>query len=197
MNRLKYNIVYGSGQMDHCRESGKGWRKEIGSWLNKELNCMFIDPYEKPVLHRDYSVIEDDKAFQARKEAIQAGNYKEARKLTKEMVSFDMRAVDKSDFLICYLNFNFRMCGTWDEVYRAADQRKPVLFMCEQGVSEMPPWLFGRFPTELFFESWNDLKSYLWTIDKAENFDTIDTLGNRWKFFDYDTLFGQVANVKT
>lgn len=175
--------------MDHYREEGKVWRLDMKERL-KALNIMFIDPYEKPVLHAGWSAFEDDKAFEQRKKLISEGQFQAARDSMKEVTAFDLRCVDRCDFLICHVDMRVRMCGTWDEIYRAADSHKPVLIMSATGVSDLPPWLFGRFPVEFFFESWDALWGYIQHIDGAEE---IDTLKNRWKFFDWSKLFEEVG----
>ena len=42
-----------------------------------------------------------------------------------------------------------------------------------------------RFPHQLFFDTWEQIKVYLNYIDTSNE---VDDLGGRWKFFDYEPL---------
>jgi hypothetical protein len=78
------------------------------------------------------------------------------------------------------------MCGSYHENCMAAYQRKPVIVCCKQGVSAIPNWVFSVSCCEMFFDNWQDVKDYINNVCFSEKVDTY----NRWRFFDYDKIFG-------
>lgn len=171
------------GPMDHDRESGREWREEMADWLITRGVIPF-DPYNKPVhaLHMDG--LEDDDCYDARRIAQNNGDWETVSEIMKPIVSIDLRMVDHADFIICNLDVEKRPCGTYDEIFMAAGQRKPVIIMCPQGKEAISPWLYGRLKHQLFFESWGDVRNYLDHINSDEDIDTL----NRWKFFDVEGM---------
>lgn len=189
-NRLKLMRFYLVGPMDYDRDSGREWREDIGEWLISR-KALPMDPYNKPMLDLHADGLEDDDNYEARKIAIASGDFAEARRLTKPVVSADLRMVDESSALICNLDLDKRPCGTWDETFMSAGQNKPIIIHCPQGVKNLPHWLFGRLNHECFFDTWPDVKKYLAHIDTDDNIDTL----NRWKFFDLEPLIRRVLNL--
>jgi hypothetical protein len=189
-NKLKYSKAYLVGPMDHDREAGKDWRITMADWLVEELGVIPFDPYNKP-LHRMHTMgLEDDDNYQLRKAAIARDDRAEARRLTKPIVSTDLRIVDHADFLVVNFDVDSHPGGTIDEMVTAANQNKPVIVMCPQGVNRIYDWFWGRLRPEIFFDSWNDVKEYLKHIAFD---DEVDDLG-KWKFFDIeDTILSIVS----
>ena len=189
INRLKLMKIYMAGNMDHDRVGGRVWREDMEEWLFSR-SAIPLNPYHKPV----HGIAEeDDDQYNRTRKAIIEGRYEDARQSMIDIVHIDLRMVDSSDALIVNINLDKRPCGSWDEIFMAASQNKPVLIHCAQGIRELPNWLFGRLPHELFFDSWNDMKTYLAHID---NDDIVDTVGRRWKFFDYSSLVERALRVK-
>ena len=110
----------------------------------------------------------------------------ELRLITKPIVHTDLRIVDNADAIICNLDVEKRPCGTYDETFTAADQNKPIVVYCPTGLGDIPDWMWGRIPHELFFDSWQAVMDYLDHIDKDPDEDI--NLLNRWKFFDWEPL---------
>ena len=189
-NRLKLMRFYEVGPMDWDREAGKPWRIELAKWL-KSRGALPIDPYLKPMLKIHLDAMEDDDGYERRKAAMQKGDRDTVRQIMKPIVHTDLRIVDHSDCIIANLDLDKRPCGTYDEIYMAANQNKPVIVYCPQGVKSIPDWLWGRLHPKLFFDSWSDVKEYLRHIDED---DDIDLLG-RWKFFDFEPLIREVLEI--
>lgn len=179
------------GPMDHDRESGRQWRDEMSDWLF-ERGAIPLNPYYKPVRIDHAEAFEDDDNYFARSEAIKIGDFDKARDMMKPVIETDLRMVDHSDVLVCNLDLDKRPCGTWDESITAANQNKPVIIRAVQGVKNLPPWMFGRFKHEMFFDEWSGVKQYLNHIDKDDN---IDMLG-KWKFFDYKPLVLRALGIQ-
>ena len=53
--------------------------------------------------------------------------YEELSGLMKTIRSVDLRLVDISDFLIVSLDLNTHPCGTYEEIFLANRQKKPII----------------------------------------------------------------------
>lgn len=191
MNRLLFSKAYMVGSMDRSWEAGKEWRE----WLEQKLIDMGIipmNPYKKSII--ECNAFEDDDSFEKRSRAKKAGDWDTFAAIMKPVRAVDLRMVDRSDFLICNYTINIHLCGTIEEIVTANRQKKPVLIMCEEGKYNIPDWLFGMLPHELFFESWDDLLEYLRHINEDEE---ISNLG-RWTFFnDIEIIKGILKHERT
>ena len=87
--------------------------------------------------------------------------------------------VDISDFLIVNLDLDVHPCGTYEEIFWANRQKKPIIVHMVQGKQKCPDWLFGTIPHEMIFSSWEEIKNYLVEINHSEEIKTF----NRWYFF--------------
>ena len=195
MNRLKLMRAYLVGPMDYDRHTGKEWREEIGEWLHLEKNAIVIDPYHKPMssVSTEFA-LEDDENYRIVKQAIADGNYARAESRMKKVRATDLRIVDHSDFQIINLDLDKRPCGTYEEMFTGNRQKKPLITVCPQGKKAIPPWLFGTFPHQMMFETWDEVKDYLNHIDTAVD-EKIDTLG-RWVFFDLEKQIRSILDCK-
>jgi hypothetical protein len=50
--------------------------------------------------------------------------------------------------------------------------------------TKMPKWIYGRFPPEHMFESWEAMYDYLKDIDSNPNYQFTKADKKRWLFFD-------------
>ena len=179
-NRLKGSRVYLCGAMDRVPDGGVQWRESITPWLH-ELGINVIDPCNKPI---DIAV-EDIEHRELRREWKEDLRYDELTREIKLLRAIDLRFVDVSDFIIVYLDTSVHACGTYEEIFLANRQKKPVLIVCEGGVDNMPDWMFGVLPHQHFFNNWDELKTYIHYVHscnyKVEHY-------KRWFFLDYDKL---------
>lgn len=194
-NRLKLMRIYLVGPMDFDREAGKPWRIELTKWL-KSRRALPIDPYHKPMLAIHEDAMESDDGYERRKKAMATLPMTQeardtVRDVMKPVVHTDLRIVDHSDALVVNLDVDRRPCGTFDEMFTADNQNKPVIVYCPQGVQAIHDWCWGRLKPELFFDDWVNVKEYLRHIDED---DDIDLLG-RWKFFDFEPLIREVLEM--
>jgi hypothetical protein len=175
--------------MDHNREKGRGWRIEMGLWLKNNLGVIPLDPYNKPV-HADHlSSVEDDDNFAKREKAMADGDYDTVSECMKPVVSTDLRMVDHSDFILVNFDIDSHPCGTFDEIFMAADENKPVVLMCPNGKKSIYQWMFGRLKHKMFFESWEQVQEYLSHIAFDEKIET----HNKWKFFDIEDTIMEIV----
>lgn len=186
-HRLYGSMFYLAGPMDDVADRGVEWRMDIKEFL-WDLNIGVLCPCDKPLLD---SVNEDDTYFNDINELKNQKQWQKVHDKMRPVAADDYRMVDKSDALILYIDKDAHMCGSYHENCMAAYQRKPVIVCCKQGVSAIPNWVFSVSCCEMFFDNWEDVKSYINNVCFAEKVDTY----NRWRFFDYDKIFGNHLNT--
>jgi nucleoside 2-deoxyribosyltransferase len=174
MARLKGQRVYLAGAMDRVLDRGIGWRKEITPFL-QNLEVTVFNPLTKPT-----EVGMEDVETHAHKTKLKKSKrYDEMAHLMKTIRSVDLRLVDISDFLVVNLDLNGHPCGTYEEIFWANRQKKPIIIHMVQGKEKAPDWLFGTIPHQHIFSDWNDVYGYLEHVNLAENVNNY----NRWYFF--------------
>lgn len=153
-----------SGAIDRVSDSGIGWRKWITPLL-ETAGIRVFDPCNKPIADESMTEGLDFKAYKTKLK--QEGNFDKLKEIMKEIRNIDLRMVDISDFLIVNLDMSIHLCGTYEEIFLANRQKKPVLLMCPQGIASIPDWLFGTVPLEMMFSSWDNLLHYLQYVDSG------------------------------
>ena len=174
MNRLNNQRVYLAGAMDRVADRGNGWRDNITPFL-ESLGIRVFNPIKKPTVLGQ----EDELTHKQKIKLKNTGKYDELSQLMKTIRSVDLRLVDISDFLIVNLDLDIHPCGTYEEIFWANRQKKPIIVHMKQGKQSAPDWLFGTIPHEMIFSSWHGIKEYLLTIHNNSEIDTF----NRWYFF--------------
>ncbi len=174
MNRLKNQRVYLAGAMDRVADRGNGWRDNITPFLDS-LGIIVFNPIKKPTTIG----LEDFQTHQLKIKLKQEQKYDELSHIMKTIRSVDLRLVDISDFLIVNLDLDIHPCGTYEEIFWANRQKKPIIIHMVQGKTNAPDWLFGTIPHEMIFSSWLDIQNYLNQINSS---DIINNY-NRWYFF--------------
>lgn len=177
MNRLKGMRCYLAGPMEFAPDNGIGWRKDMAQFL-RSLGVIVIDPTNKPPGGPDETV----EMRQWLNEQKQNRNYRAVAEHMKEVRAYDLRYVDNCDFEILNVDIHQFMCGSWEECFMANSQKKPVIVHAEHGVHKLSDWIFGTLPTDLLFNTWEEIKIYLTGIDSNEKINHL----NRWRFIDYD-----------
>jgi hypothetical protein len=74
------------------------------------------------------------------------------------------------------------LCGSYEELFTANRQKKPVLVWCKQGKELAPNWLFFTLPHQHIFGSMSELLDYLHKIDTTNDTSNLD----RWFFFNFE-----------
>ncbi len=177
MNRLKAMRGYLCGAMDRVADGGVGWRVEIGGWL-RTRGVIVLDPCDKPI---DIG-IEDAENRTLRRQKKLEGDFDYVAHDMKIIRCVDLRMVDLADFLIVNLDMDVHACGTYEELFLANREKKPVIVRCEQGKAHAPDWLLGTIPHQFIFSNWEEVSAYLHHIDGAPEVDAM----RRWMFFRYD-----------
>lgn len=179
MNRLRFNRGYLCGAMDRVRDGGVGWRTTIQEAL-ADLEVLWLDPTNKPI----NLGIEDLENRQYRHKCKDDQNWDAVRNDMKIIRSVDLRMVDISDFLIVNINADVHACGTYEELFLANRQKKPIIVHVEQGKQSCPDWLFGTIPHEMIFSSWTQVHEYLRHVAH----DPVIEDFRRWYFFNFNLM---------
>ncbi len=178
MNRLKHARGYLCGAMDRELDGGEGWRIKLQQEL-ANLEVYWLDPTHKPI---DIG-IEDTKMRAFADEMKACGNYDAMIPQIKTIRCVDLRMVDLSDLLVVNLDMDGHPCGTYEELFLANRQKKPIIVHVEQGKEHTPTWLLGTLPHQMIFSTWEEVYRYIRHIAH----DSIIAHSNRWFFFDFDT----------
>mgnify|MGYP001345055344 FL=1 len=160
--------------MDRVIDRGKGWRQEITPFL-QSLGIVVFNPITKPT----EIGLEDHDTHLVKTKLKKKKRYEELSSMMKVIRSVDLRLVDISDFLIVNLDLDIHPCGTYEEIFWANRQKKPIIIHMVQGKEHTPDWLFGTVPHQMIYSDWNDIYGYLEHINSSENINTY----NRWYFF--------------
>lgn len=174
MNRLRNQRCYLAGAIDRVGDRGIGWREEITPHLHN-LGITVFNPITKP----SEVGLEDENSHVFKKKLKQQNRYDELNGFMKTIRSVDLRLVDISDFLIVNLDLETHPCGTYEEIFWANRQKKPIIIHMVQGKENAPDWLFGTIPHQMIYSNWRDLYNYLEHINTSESIHTY----NRWYFF--------------
>ena len=174
MNRVKNQRCYLAGAMDRVIYRGKGWRQEITPFL-ESLGIVVFNPILKPT----EVGLEDQDTHLVKAKLKKKKRYEELSSMMKVIRSVDLRLVDISDFLIVNLDLDIHPCGTYEEIFWANRQKKPIIIHMVQGKEHTPDWLFGTVAHQMIYSDWNDVYGYLEHINSSEGINTY----NRWYFF--------------
>lgn len=132
--------AYLSGPMEFAADHGIEWRRKFIK-LSKEagLKLDIIDPTDKP--GGQEVKIDEDKKYQLKLK--KEGKWKDLKKYVKKYRRYDLRYVDYSDFLVVVVDPRIPQWGTANEVYVAESLHRPIFFICDGGMENMPNWLFA------------------------------------------------------
>ena len=184
MNKLQNHLVYLIGSIDKSADAGRGWREDITPFL-QNLDIGVFNPCDKAVFNTD---VNKDETFLERVDKLKTDKkYKEVQKIMQEIVRIDLNFVDLCNFAILNVDPKVHMCGSYAEQTVACLQRKPVIVHCADGIDKIPNWLFGVCDPELFFDSWDNVKSYIQEVCFNS---TLDDNNKKWRFIDYEKVFG-------
>lgn len=171
MKNLEGARCYLIGPMEF--RNGQAWRERMTTELH-ELGVKVFDPYNKPFVDIDYS--EDDQTREKLNSLRENDLLDELHSLMKKIRASDLRLVDISDFFIAYYNTEVHTCGSIEELVTANRAKKPVMIVVEGGHNKAPLWLYGMFPPECFYSSFESVMDTLYDIHE----DKIELDKTRW-----------------
>jgi len=160
--------IFLSGPIDRADDFGMGWRKTIRKLCrDAELGVFFFDPTNKPKSMRTESGIE---AIMIQ-EMVREDKWGEAKAFTKVIRREDLRGVDWADIVIVNLDIDSRPCGTYDEVFTAYRESKPVYIIMagDRTKYDIPSWLVSYIEgPEDIFDNLEDCVERLIQLDRGE-----------------------------
>jgi len=182
VGKLSGTITYLVGSIDDSEDFGVGWRKKITPLL-KEMGIIVLDPTNKPT--NDF--FEDKNSVKYFKKLKQDGKFEQLRKEGRIIRNFDLRCCDKADFIIAYLDFDKKITGSYEEIFRSNMSKKPILIFAKQGKAEIPNWLYWTLDINEIFENMGEVVQYLNNI----NDEIVTPNQDRWRFFNWTKLLSK------
>ena len=165
MNYLNNSNFYLSGPIEFGSEPN--WREDVIENLKVKFNINVFDPFSDP---KQQWI---DKINQYKKEK----NFNKLTEIANKFVRKDLTMVDRCDALIAYLPYKVPTVGTHNEIINANNMKKPIMLICPEGKENIPIWYYGFMKHEIFFNSWNEIYSYLENVNKGNLIKN-----NRWDF---------------
>jgi nucleoside 2-deoxyribosyltransferase len=114
--------------MDRVPDRGATWRDNITPFL-EEMGSIVFNPITKPT----NTGLEDSDSHTVKTKLKRTERYDELAEMMKVIRRVDLRLVDISDFLVVNLNLDIHPCGTYEEIFWANRQKKPIIIHMEQG----------------------------------------------------------------
>lgn len=173
MNILNKTKTYLIGAMQY--QDGRSWREDMGDFLNG-INVTVFDPYKKPFIN---SPSEDEQTHKRMYDLMESENFDEVCEHFKSVRAFDLSMVDRSDFVICYIDPKIPTIGTIEELSWSCRLKRPTFIVIEGGKKNTPLWIMGMFPHRYIFNSFEELKKILADINSGAK--VIDS--DRWRLF--------------
>jgi hypothetical protein len=161
MNYLNGKACYLAGAMQACSDNGIGWRSEVVPKL-ESFGLTVYDPTNK-VLHSASEIGENKQHF---RELILQEKWDELKSAFEPVMRYDLRCVDKSDFLVIAYTPQHPTVGTIHELVTANLQRKPILLKYDKtDLDKFNPWIPVLVKTEHLFSSWESMFKYLDSVN--------------------------------
>jgi len=170
-NLLAKTRAYCIGHMQYG--DGRGWRDYVINELTP-LGIQIFNPYDKPFIK---DVDETEEAFKQAYKDLKTERYDLVVSKMKEIRSYDLSLVDRSDFIIAVIDVKIPSWGTGEELSWAARLKRPTFICSTTSKSDIPLWVYGMFPHKYMYDSIEDAVDMIKKIDRAE----IITDSNRWR----------------
>jgi len=177
MNKLGKTRCYLAGPMQFTY-NGSSWREDIEKFLT-EMDVRVFNPYNKTFLEDFFETADFGGELMRLAEAKKFSQIAELMSRTR---AHDLRLVDMADFIIAYINTDIYTCGTFEEIFTANRQKKPIYLVVEGGWARCPYWLLGAIPMGYIFDSFISLKRHLSYLDDGQ----VEFDRSRWKLLKHD-----------
>jgi len=161
-NLLENTTTYLVGHMQYA--NGRDWREYVEKEL-KKLKVRIFNPYKKPFVK---DVNEDELARLTVEQNMENGFYDDVANRMKQIRSYDLNLVDRSDFIIAHLLPEVASWGSAEEIVTAVRMKKPIFVSMEGGKKKTPLWMMGMFPHKYIYDSIEEVVDIIKKIDKAE-----------------------------
>lgn len=173
MNVLNKTKVYEIGHMEYG--DGRAWREDMTKFLNK-MGVTVFDPYKKPFINAPQ---ENEETHNRLHKLMEDGEFDEVAEHFKQVRAFDLSMVDRSDFIICYINPKVPTIGTVEELVTAIRMKRPIFIIVEGGKTKTPLWIMGMINHKYIYNNFEEVKQVLTNIDNGTK--SLDS--DRWRLF--------------
>jgi nucleoside 2-deoxyribosyltransferase len=171
LNKTKTYLI---GGMQYVKD-GQTWRDDMAAFF-KDMGVTVFDPYRKPFINAP----SEDKHIHDKMAALmKAGDYDEVAAHFKSVRAFDLSMVDRSDFVICYIDPTVPTIGTVEELVTSIRMKRPTFIVIEGGKVKTPLWILGMLPHKYIYNNFNEVKAVLTNIDTGVK--SLDS--DRWRLF--------------
>ena len=159
MNYLNKTSTYLVGHMQYA--SGRDWREYVAQELIS-LGIRIFNPYKKPFV-KD---VDEDEGTRAKiTNNMNEGHYNDVANRMKQIRSYDLNLVDRSDFIIAHLLPEVASWGSAEEIVTAVRMKKPIFISMEGGKRKTPLWMMGMLPHHYIYDSIEDVIKMIKNID--------------------------------
>lgn len=164
MNYLEGKTVYLCGNLYADLDNAIDWRTSIYESLSR-FKINILDPCKKT--SQNVSEIGEDR--EKWKDIIKNERWGELKKEFWPIVRYDLRAVDKCDFVIFAYNPEIPTIGSVHELVVANFEKKPILL--KYNVSQLDkfnPWISVFIKEHHFFSEWDNMFKYLEDVNQCK-----------------------------
>lgn len=170
---LKNAAFYLSGPIENDKTDGVSWRQEFIKLLKDyKIKLEILDPTNKGKDSPQENIGEEREIMRNLKSS---GKLAQVSEKMKKIRKFDLRCVDLADCIVVYIDKDIPTVGTWDEVFTAERQQKPILAIVKGGKRNAPDWSYRCVKHTEMFSSVEKCVQY---IDKLNN--GAKKLDDRW-----------------
>ena len=141
--------------MEHAKNFGAGWRRELQRWLESELGQKVFNPAEvsKKYLRRHYPGMNQSR--------LKRTDLKTFHKLVSALMQLDCREIAmRTDYVICLWDQSAQKgAGTKGELTMAKYFGKPVYMVTKMNTVKIPGWVLAC--TTMIFRNFDEMKTFL------------------------------------
>lgn len=166
MNYLKGKNTYLAGPLQQLAdEVAIKWRNEITPILENKYGVIVQDPCKKN--SNGLGELGDDKEYF--KKLIKEKQYDRVKNEFYKIIRYDLKCVDRSDFIIVYHDPKIATVGTTHEIINCINKKAPALIVCdERNIENINPWLLTLIKSQWLFTSFDDMFKYLDKIHSGD-----------------------------
>ena len=175
-NNLYRTKTYLVGHMQYA--NGEDWRLKVEKSV-APLGVQVFNPYKKPFVK---DVDEDEESRNKILQDMDNGWYNDVTKRMKQIRRYDLKLVDRSDFIVAHFLPDVARWGSAEELVTAVRMKKPIFISMEGGKKKTPLWMMGMIPHRYIYDSIEEILDMLNKIDSGEK--EIDS--DRWRLLRKD-----------
>lgn len=168
---LEKTKTYLCGPMQY--KNGETWRNIVERKLDT-MGITVFNPYKKPFIK---DLEEGDYIRERLLSLMECGEYDKVEKIMREIRYYDLNLVDRSDFIIAYIDPTVPTFGAMEELSLAVSEKKPIFLIIDGNISRCPLWVMGMISHKYMYSSIDDMLDMIVKIDNGEK--VIDS--NRWR----------------